>query len=88
VSDPSAYLAELVDVARRLLANARQRDQLLHERARIVWRIVRLGGLRPRQAAEAIRKALVDAQFTDDEIREVGVSEANIRPIGRLPREP
>jgi hypothetical protein len=88
VSDPSAHLAELVDVARRLIANARQRDQLTSQRARLFWRIVRVDGLRPREAAARIQEALTVAQFTPDEIREVGVSEANIRPIARLPREP
>jgi thiamine biosynthesis protein ThiC len=88
VSDPSAHLAELVDVARRKLANREQRSRLDQERNRLEWRIVHKAGLKPRQAAEAIHAALVAAGLTPDEIAHVGVSEASIRPIARLTREP
>jgi hypothetical protein len=88
VSDPSAHLAELVNVARAKLDNRRERDTLDARRNRLFWQLVRVDGLKPRDAAGRIRDALTGAQFTDDEIAFFGASEASIRPIARLPREP
>jgi hypothetical protein len=79
---------EMVEVARRKLANLDERRELDVQRDRVGWAIVNEDGLVPPRAAAAIRERLEREGFTAEQIKTLGVSEASIRPIARMRQKP
>lgn len=88
MTDLQGRLDQLVDVVRRKIANAAEREQLDAERDGIEWELVNKDGLVPREAAQKIRERLMAEGFTEEQIRGLGVSEHSIKPVARLRRKP
>lgn len=83
------HLDQMVDIARRKLANLEERRDLDAERDGVNWELVNEDGLLPRVASAAIRERLEREGFTVDQMGVLGaISEASIRNVARLRRKP
>ena len=77
------HLDEMVAVSRRRLAAQDADRAAISERDAVARRILKEDNLSAREAARVIRERLEADGFTPEQIRVLGVSEANLKPLAR-----